>query len=43
MILQTFHETLPNVYHRLQKRPHFVDYLMKTGIFTDPDLDRHHY
>ena len=43
MVMQSFSESLPNVYRHLQKRPHFADYLMLTGIFTDPELDRQHH
>ena len=34
--------TLPNVARHLQKRTYFCDYLMLTGIFTNPQLDRDH-
>ena len=43
MVLRTFQTTLPNVYRHLQKRPCFCDYLMQTGIFTNPRLDRDHH
>ena len=43
IILRTFRETMPNVFRHLQQRPHFTDYLMQTGIFTNPDLDRQHH
>jgi hypothetical protein len=42
MVLQTFRTTLPNVYRHLQLRPHFCNFLLQTGIFTNPDLDRQH-
>ena len=42
MIQQTFQTTLPNVARHLQKRTYFCDYLMLTGIFTNPQLDRDH-
>ena len=43
MILQTFQTTLPNVYRHLLWRDHFCDYLLQTGIFTNPELDREHH
>ena len=43
MVMQTFRTTLPNVHQHLQKRPHFCDFLLQTGIFTDPNLDRQHH
>ena len=42
MVLQTFRTTLPNVYQHLCRRPYFCDYLLQTGIFLDPELDRQH-
>ena len=43
MVLQTFQTTLPNVYRHLLRRDHFCDYLLQTGIFTNPELDREHH
>ena len=33
---------MPNVYHHLQRRECFCDYLLQTGIFTNPELDSQH-
>ena len=43
MVKRTFQTTLPNVYQHLQKREYFCDYLLQTGIFNNPDLDRQHH
>ena len=42
MVLQTFRTTLPNVHAHLQNRTYFCDYLLQTGIFANPALDRQH-
>ena len=42
LVLRTFREILPNVYAHLTKRTHFIDYMLQTGVFNDPELDREH-